>query len=113
MTPPWTQERYPKTWWTRLDDGRILCDGCPLACALREGQTGLCFVRVRADDLLIERDWYELGAWQPVGRSSDYVAENNLRLVGLRAQSFSQGLRETSFPWRRPPLSPLRPESSA
>ena len=88
------QERYPTTWWTRLDDGRIRCDVCPRACALHEGQTGLCFVRMRADDVLIERDWYDLGdciqrslcgvrpavrrrvRWsRTLGRPSDCVAE--------------------------------------
>ena len=38
---------HPTTWWTRLDDGRIRCDVCPRGCALHEGQSGLCFVRVR------------------------------------------------------------------
>jgi pyruvate formate lyase activating enzyme len=41
---------HPTTWWTRLDDGRIRCDVCPRACALHEGQTGLCFVRMREGD---------------------------------------------------------------
>jgi pyruvate formate lyase activating enzyme len=41
--------RHPTTWWTRLDDGRVRCDVCPRACALHEGQAGLCFVRARAD----------------------------------------------------------------
>src|SRR6185436_20250637 len=41
---------HPTTWWTRLDDGRIRCDVCPRACALHEGQTGLCFVRMRDGD---------------------------------------------------------------
>lgn len=45
--------RYPTTWWTRLDDGRIRCDVCPRACALHEGQTGLCFVRMRAGDQIM------------------------------------------------------------
>jgi pyruvate formate lyase activating enzyme len=44
---------YPTTWWTPLDDGRIRCDVCPRACALHEGQSGLCFVRRRADDRIV------------------------------------------------------------
>ena len=24
------ETRYPTTWWTRLDDGRVRCDVCPL-----------------------------------------------------------------------------------
>jgi pyruvate formate lyase activating enzyme len=48
-----TEARYPTTWWTRLDDGRIRCDVCPRACALHEGQAGLCFVRRRTDDQIV------------------------------------------------------------
>ena len=47
------EARYPTTWWTRLDDGRIRCDVCPRACALHEGQTGLCFVRAREGDRIV------------------------------------------------------------
>ena len=32
--------------WHRLDDGRVQCDICPRACRLREGQRGMCFVRM-------------------------------------------------------------------
>jgi pyruvate formate lyase activating enzyme len=48
-----TEARYPTSWWTRLDDGRIRCDVCPRACALHEGQTGLCFVRGRDGDQIV------------------------------------------------------------
>src|SRR5213593_685733 len=44
---------HPTTWWSRLEDGRIRCDVCPRACALHEGQAGLCFVRRRADDRIV------------------------------------------------------------
>jgi pyruvate formate lyase activating enzyme len=36
---------HPTEFWHRLDDGRVQCDVCPRACALKEGQRGLCFVR--------------------------------------------------------------------
>jgi pyruvate formate lyase activating enzyme len=44
---------HPTTWWTRLGDGRLRCDVCPRACALHEGQTGLCFVRAREGDQVV------------------------------------------------------------
>src|SRR5215813_9154828 len=44
---------YPTIWWTRLEDGRIRCDVCPRACALHEGQAGLCFVRRRDGDRIV------------------------------------------------------------
>jgi len=43
----------PTEFWTRLDDGRVRCDVCPRACALREGQRGMCFVRARQDDAIV------------------------------------------------------------
>ena len=33
--------------WHALPDGRVQCDVCPRHCRLREGQRGLCFVRMR------------------------------------------------------------------
>ena len=32
-------------WWTAESDGRILCQLCPRACHLRDGDRGFCFVR--------------------------------------------------------------------
>jgi pyruvate formate lyase activating enzyme len=32
-------------WWHTRDDGRIVCDLCPRACALKQGDRGFCFVR--------------------------------------------------------------------
>jgi pyruvate formate lyase activating enzyme len=57
---------HPTTWWTRLDDGRIRCDVCPRACALHEGQTGLCFVRAREGDQVVLRTY---------GRSSGFCVD--------------------------------------
>ncbi|HEX6131872.1 MAG TPA: AmmeMemoRadiSam system radical SAM enzyme, partial [Actinomycetota bacterium] len=44
---------HPTRWWTRLDDGRVRCDVCPRACALHEGQRGLCFVRAREGGAIV------------------------------------------------------------
>ncbi|MBF0269695.1 MAG: AmmeMemoRadiSam system radical SAM enzyme [Alphaproteobacteria bacterium] len=38
-------DTVPARHWTRLDDGRVRCDLCPRACALKPGQRGVCFVR--------------------------------------------------------------------
>jgi pyruvate formate lyase activating enzyme len=35
----------PTRYWHTLDDNRVMCDLCPRACKLHEGQAGLCFVR--------------------------------------------------------------------
>ena len=48
-----TETSHATTWWTRLEDGRIRCDVCPRACALHEGQRGLCFVRRREGDAIV------------------------------------------------------------
>jgi pyruvate formate lyase activating enzyme len=36
----------PTKYWHRLDDGRVQCDLCPRFCKLRDGQRGMCFVRM-------------------------------------------------------------------
>lgn len=40
-------------YWHKLDDGRIQCDLCPRACKLKNGQSGLCFVRACEDDQIV------------------------------------------------------------
>ena len=40
-------------YWRMGEDGRIVCELCPRFCALREGQRGMCFVRMREGDRLI------------------------------------------------------------
>ncbi len=40
-------------YWHKLDDGRVQCDLCPRECKLRNGQSGLCFVRVCMDDEIV------------------------------------------------------------
>jgi pyruvate formate lyase activating enzyme len=53
-------------YWHALDDGRIQCDVCPRECRLREGQRGMCFVRMR------ERDQIVLTSY---GRSSGFCVD--------------------------------------
>ncbi len=40
-------------YWHALPDGRVQCDVCPRHCRLREGQRGLCFVRMRRADAVV------------------------------------------------------------
>ena len=40
-------------WWSPESDGRILCQLCPRACRLKEGDRGFCFVRKNVDGLMI------------------------------------------------------------
>ena len=51
--PITADERYPTKYWHKLDDGRIQCDVCPRDCKLHEGQRGACFVRGRANDMIV------------------------------------------------------------
>jgi pyruvate formate lyase activating enzyme len=44
---------HPTRYWHALDDGRLQCEVCPRACRLREGQRGLCFVRMRRGDAIV------------------------------------------------------------
>ncbi len=50
---PTVETSHPTRFWTALDDGRVRCDVCPRACALHEGQRGLCFVRMREGDRIV------------------------------------------------------------
>ncbi len=40
-------------YWHKLDDGRVQCDLCPRECKLKNGQSGLCFVRACEDDQIV------------------------------------------------------------
>ncbi len=39
--------------YAKLEDGRVRCDICPRACALHDGQRGLCYVRARRGDDIV------------------------------------------------------------
>jgi pyruvate formate lyase activating enzyme len=43
----------PTKYWHTLEDGRVQCDLCPRFCRLREGQRGMCFVRMRENDSIV------------------------------------------------------------
>jgi len=47
------QSIVPTQYWHVADDGRLVCDVCPRACKLQEGQQGLCFVRARQNDRIV------------------------------------------------------------
>ncbi|MFW6184567.1 MAG: AmmeMemoRadiSam system radical SAM enzyme [Chloroflexota bacterium] len=53
-------------YWHELPDGRIQCDVCPRACKLKEGQRGMCFVRMRQEDQIVLTTY---------GRSSGYCID--------------------------------------
>lgn len=40
-------------YWHKLDDGRVQCDLCPRECKLKNGQSGLCFVRACLEDQIV------------------------------------------------------------
>lgn len=43
----------PGRHWHLEPDGRIQCDVCPRFCQLRDGQRGMCFVRMREGDRIV------------------------------------------------------------
>ncbi len=43
----------PARYFRREDDGRTVCEMCPRACRLREGQRGVCFVRACRDGQMV------------------------------------------------------------
>lgn len=44
---------HPGRWWTMQADGRMLCQLCPRACQLKDGDRGFCFVRIRRGDAMV------------------------------------------------------------
>ncbi len=46
-------QNFATGYWHQLEDGRVQCDLCPRACHLKEGQRGLCFVRMRENDKVV------------------------------------------------------------
>ena len=44
---------HPARFWTPEPDGRLKCTLCPRFCTLREGQRGMCFVRMREGDRMV------------------------------------------------------------
>jgi len=56
----------PTRYWHTLDDGRVMCDLCPRACKLHEGQRGLCFVRENRNGEVVLNTY---------GRSSGYCVD--------------------------------------
>jgi pyruvate formate lyase activating enzyme len=57
---------YPARYWHALPNGRLLCDLCPRACELSDGQRGLCFVRGREGDRMVLHTY---------GRSSGFCVD--------------------------------------
>jgi len=57
---------FPGRYWSLLDDGRVLCELCPRLCKLKDGQRGLCFVRMaHANEIVLTT----------YGRSSGYCVD--------------------------------------
>jgi pyruvate formate lyase activating enzyme len=43
----------PTQYWQRLPDGRAQCTLCPRQCQLKDGQRGVCFVRMAQDGAIV------------------------------------------------------------
>ncbi len=44
---------HPARFWEAETDGRLRCTLCPRFCTLRDGQRGMCFVRMRQGDRMV------------------------------------------------------------
>jgi pyruvate formate lyase activating enzyme len=51
--PDLAQSVVPTKYWHTLEDGRVQCDMCPRYCHMREGQRGMCFVRMCQDGKVV------------------------------------------------------------
>ena len=66
MVAPMLTSTVQTDYWSELDDGRVVCELCPRACKLNEGQRGLCFVRARENDEIVLTTY---------GRSSGFAVD--------------------------------------
>ncbi len=48
-----TAPRHLARYWSQQPDGRLRCELCPRYCSLRDGQRGMCFVRMREGDRIV------------------------------------------------------------
>ncbi len=51
--PPSADTAFPARYWSKRQDGRLVCQLCPRECTMAEGQRGLCFVRKRVGDQVV------------------------------------------------------------
>ncbi len=49
----WASSTISTKYWHKLENGRLQCDLCPRQCKLKNGQRGLCFVRMAMDDQIV------------------------------------------------------------
>ncbi len=66
VRPSTDLDLFPTRYWSRLDDGRVVCELCPRLCKLKDGQRGLCFVRMAHDGEVVLTTY---------GRSSGYCVD--------------------------------------
>src|SRR4029079_2437691 len=57
---------HPGRWWRPDEGGKILCELCPRACRLGEGQRAFCFVRMNQGGQMVLTPW---------GRSSGFCVD--------------------------------------
>jgi pyruvate formate lyase activating enzyme len=66
IVPENVEDTVPTKYWKELEDGRVQCDVCPRECKMKEGQRGLCFVRMNQDDQVVMTSY---------GRSSGFCID--------------------------------------
>ena len=59
-------QHHPTQYWHTLESGQLQCDLCPRECQLRDGQRGLCFVRMAEEGAVVLTSY---------GRSSGFVID--------------------------------------
>ncbi|MBX9689431.1 MAG: AmmeMemoRadiSam system radical SAM enzyme [Candidatus Obscuribacterales bacterium] len=46
-------DSHPARWWRMVEDNKILCELCPRACVLKDGDRGFCFVRANQGNKMV------------------------------------------------------------
>src|SRR5689334_6383109 len=57
---------HPARFWTPAENGKILCELCPRACTVGDGQRAFCFVRANHGGRMVLTTW---------GRSSGFCID--------------------------------------
>jgi pyruvate formate lyase activating enzyme len=76
---------FPARWWSKQEDGRLLCTLCPRFCRLSDGQAGFCYIRKNEGGALVS-----LGYGRTTGFAVDPVEKKPLNhfLPGTPILSF-------------------------
>jgi len=74
-------------WWRPLDNGQVACDLCPIACRLRDGQTGPCATRVNHEGTMVPLHYGRIvsSATDPIEKKPLYHFHPGCQILSVAA----------------------------